>query len=74
MITLLDKLQSHVADIPSSESVSKDGKVSQVVGLVIEATGPRGAVGSLCKIQPDNCDLISAEIGNVGKLDVQICG
>ncbi len=62
MISLLDKLQTNSVDISRSESVSRDGKVSQVVGLVIEATGPRGAVGSLCKIQSNNCDQIRAEI------------
>lgn len=61
-LSLLDKFQSNLEDIATAETVSKDGKVSQVVGLVIEATGPRGSVGSLCEIESENFGNIRAEI------------
>ncbi len=39
-----------------------DGRVSQVIGLVIEATGPSATIGDLCEIHPNSGEKIPAEI------------
>ena len=62
MTAVIESILNKSKNIQSSNSVSIDGKVSQVVGLVIEATGPQNAVGSLCNIHSQNGSLVRAEI------------
>ena len=62
MSAVIESILNKSNNIQSSNSVSIDGKVSQVVGLVIEATGPQNAVGSLCNIHSQNGSLVRAEI------------
>ena len=62
MSVIIESLINKSERLKSSESYSVDGKVSQVVGLVIEATGPQNAVGSLCNIHSQNGKTVRAEI------------
>ena len=62
MSVTIESFLSKSKKIRTSESVYLDGKVSQVVGLVIEATGPQNAVGSLCNIHSQNGVVVRAEI------------
>ena len=62
MSAIIESLLNKSETIKSNESLAVDGKVSQVVGLVIEATGPQNAVGSLCNIHAHNGTVIRAEI------------
>lgn len=56
--------------IGNAQSINIDGKVSQVIGLVIEATGPNGSVGDLCEIHTTVGRTVRAEI--VGFKDSRI--
>lgn len=39
------------------------GKVSEIVGLVVEGNGPAASIGEMCEIFPDNiCEAIQAEV------------
>ncbi len=62
MSAIIESLLKKTENIKSSESIAIDGKVSKVVGLVIEATGPQNAVGSLCNIHSHNGTKVRAEI------------
>ena len=62
MSVIIESLLKKTDNIKSSDAVAIDGKVSQVVGLVIEATGPQNAVGSLCNIHSHNGTKVRAEI------------
>ena len=62
MTEIIELIQKQTQKINSADSILIDGKVSQVVGLVIEATGPQNAVGSLCNIHAYNGTVIRAEI------------
>ena len=51
------------ARLEDSHTIRKNGKVNQVIGLIIESDGPAGSVGELCNIYPpDKSDPIPAEI------------
>lgn len=53
----------HFAELVQTNSMLRlDGKVSNVVGLVIEASLPEATLGELCRIHPRNGDVIRAEI------------
>jgi len=49
-------------DLSQSELTIRDGKVIQVIGLVIEATLPGGRMGELCNIYSENGEVIRAEV------------
>jgi len=42
------------AAVDRSVPISQQGKVSNVVGLVISSTGPSTSIGEVCRIYPDN--------------------
>ncbi|MAJ43332.1 MAG: EscN/YscN/HrcN family type III secretion system ATPase [Candidatus Marinimicrobia bacterium] len=62
MSVIIESLIKKTNNIKSGETIAIDGKVSQVVGLVIEATGPQNAVGSLCNIHAQHGKKVRAEI------------
>lgn len=54
------KLLRQVGEV---EPIKQNGRVVQVIGLVIESQGPAGSVGELCYIRPGNgAPLVPAEI------------
>jgi len=62
MSQIIESLLKKTDSIKQKNTTSLDGKVSKVIGLVIEATGPQNAVGSLCNIHCDSDKTIRAEI------------
>ncbi len=55
-----EKLVRQVEDV---EPIKQNGRVVQVIGLVIESQGPAGSVGELCHIAQNNgAKLVPAEI------------
>jgi len=56
-------LSEAVAKLDDIDPIRLHGKVTQVVGLVIEATGPAVSVGDVCYVHPrDGEDPIQAEV------------
>ena len=55
-------LNRYVPVVEKIRSIRSQGKVTQVVGLVIEGYCPDAAVGTLCEIYPQNCAPIPAEV------------
>jgi flagellum-specific ATP synthase len=62
MLSNLNKCDSIIENIGKFDAVYMDGKVIQVVGLVIEATLPEGKVGELCEIYPPSGRPVRAEV------------
>jgi len=46
------RFQKYHRVIENSVSISQQGKVKQVIGLVISSTGPSTSIGEICKIYP----------------------
>ncbi|MCF7740256.1 MAG: flagellar protein export ATPase FliI [Candidatus Marinimicrobia bacterium] len=62
-MVIANKLQEHSDQIDETDSVlTIEGKVSKVIGLIIEASLPDGTMGELCKIRTRTGDFIRAEI------------
>ncbi len=62
-MVIANKLQEHADQIDETDSVlTIEGKVSKVIGLIIEASLPDGTMGELCKIRTRTGDFIRAEI------------
>lgn len=55
--------QQLIDRIPSLPTFYPEGRVSQVVGLTIEADGPACTVGELCRIKGDDGDLLCEVVG-----------
>lgn len=55
-------LERYLSVVEKTNPVRLHGKVTQVVGLVIEGYCPNASVGSLCKIHPQNGPSIPAEV------------
>ncbi len=62
MQQVLDRFTDYAELVQSSTMFRMDGKVSNVVGLVIEASLPGAIMGELCQIHPQRGALIRAEI------------
>ncbi len=62
MLTLQDLFDNHIARISELNPVSVDGKVKQITGVVIEATGKNVSVGDVCEIFTRQGTKIKAEI------------
>jgi len=62
-------LRKYINQIPNMDFVSSFGKVTKVVGLVIEAEGVSASVGELCRII--TMDLMT---GNQVDVDVEVVG
>ncbi|HMA61992.1 MAG TPA: flagellar protein export ATPase FliI [bacterium] len=62
-MVIANNLQEHANQIDETDSVlTIEGKVSKVIGLIIEASLPDGTMGELCKIRTRTGDFIRAEI------------
>jgi flagellum-specific ATP synthase len=59
---LTPKLDRRLDQLDIVEPYRIDGRVTQVVGLVIEATCPDGSVGDLCAIDVEGGEPITAEV------------
>src|SRR5512137_429103 len=62
MLTKKIDLSRYMPAVESARSIRFHGKVTQVVGLVIEGYCPGAAVGSLCEIYPRGGEPIPAEV------------
>lgn len=62
MIELREKFERHSIGIKAINPIRVDGKVSQITGLVIEATSQHGTVGDICEIVINPTLSIRAEI------------
>ena len=62
MQQILTRFDDYSQNLAVSSSIRVDGKVSNVVGMVIEASLPGGTMGELCGIHTLAGDLIRAEI------------
>lgn len=62
MERLKKKFGSYLDHLDLLDTIQLDGKVSQVLGLVIEATLPDGTLGELCEIYKKTGGIIRAEI------------
>lgn len=68
MSSVFDKYRSAVSEC---SILSQQGKVTQVIGLVISSTGPSTSIGELCKIYPqEGGEAVLAEV--VGFKDRQV--
>jgi flagellum-specific ATP synthase len=61
MLTRID-LKRYMAGVDAVKQIKFQGKVTQVVGLVIEGYCPDAAVGTLCEIQGTTGERIPAEV------------
>ena len=43
-------LDKYLARIKTAEDIREYGEVTQVIGLTIEANGPRANIGEICRI------------------------
>ena len=48
--------------IKTSSFVKKTGKISQIIGLIIESNGPGVSIGSICTIQSKNRPPVEAQV------------
>ncbi len=55
-------MSKYIAAVESAKSIRMHGKVSQVVGLVIEGYCPDTSVGTICEIRPVDGEPIPAEV------------
>lgn len=62
MRTLSDKFSQHLDLIEHLSPVRVDGKVSQIAGMIIEASANSGSIGDLCYIHTGRQKQIKAEI------------
>jgi len=56
------KFNSILDSIDVIDTVTHEGRISQIIGLVIEATGLEGSLGDLCSIRTKDNRTIQAEI------------
>ena len=56
------KFNSILDSIDLIDTVTHEGRISQIIGLVIEATGLEGSLGDLCSIRTKDNRTIQAEI------------
>lgn len=59
---IFPSLQSAAALIENASLHEVSGRVTQVVGLVVESNGPNARVGDLCMIETGHGELIRAEV------------
>lgn len=50
METLVDKIARYKNILENTETIKVNGKVSDVIGLVIVSTGPNVSLGEVCKV------------------------
>ena len=62
MYELKSKFENYLHNLDELNPVRVDGRVSQITGLVIEATAHEGTVGDTCEIRMDNQKPVKAEI------------
>ncbi|MHB2147767.1 flagellar protein export ATPase FliI [Calditrichota bacterium LG25] len=62
MLSLQEKFERHFHRLDELSPISVDGKVKQITGVVIEATGRNGSVGDVCEIFTRSNKTIKAEI------------
>ncbi len=56
------KFNSILESIDVIDTVPSEGRISQIIGMVIEASGIEGSLGELCSIRTKNNKIVQAEI------------
>lgn len=59
MFNLTDITDSIARDINSYDTVSKTGKLTQMIGLVLESNGPKVPVGEICFLKDSQGNVVS---------------
>ncbi len=62
MEALAKKFESYATRVDDLDAVRVDGKVSQIAGIVIEASAKTGTIGDVCEIRISGKEPIRAEI------------
>ena len=62
MVNLESNIETKIEKYCNDDFVFMDGKVTQVVGLVIEAALPGGKLGELCEIYTEDNQVVRAEV------------
>ncbi len=57
-----NKIQPYVQAIINAEPMRVHGKITEVIGLLIESTGPSASVGDVCKIEKNGKKIGDAEV------------
>ncbi|WP_088005925.1 flagellar protein export ATPase FliI [Indiicoccus explosivorum] len=56
------KAEELISRIPSIRTLKKSGRVSRVVGLMVESQGPESSIGDICHIRLSDGGTIAAEV------------
>ncbi|PIZ67035.1 MAG: EscN/YscN/HrcN family type III secretion system ATPase, partial [Candidatus Marinimicrobia bacterium CG_4_10_14_0_2_um_filter_48_9] len=62
MNNLTTRLAHYSKSLSAMDSIQVDGRVTQVIGMVIEASLPKGTLGDICNIMRRSGASIRAEI------------
>ena len=71
MLNFTEQLTQYSERVPFINNYKIVGKVTKVVGLIIEATLPDATLGELCDIYRRNGTIIRAEV--VGFVKIEFC-
>ncbi len=55
-------LSPYISSLKNVEPLKCYGRVSEITGIIIKATGIKASVGESCRIYTDNCTLLNADI------------
>ncbi len=61
--SLSSRLEHYSSRVKESKIVKINGRVSNVVGLIIESRGPLSPLGGLCEIETENGPILSEVVG-----------
>ena len=56
-------LSPYIDAVSTIDPLKVYGKVVEITGIIIKATGIRASIGESCKIFPDNTSSVDAEVG-----------
>ena len=56
------RFQPYIQAISNSEPMQVHGKITEVIGLLIESTGPSASVGDVCTLEKNGCIVGKAEV------------
>ena len=55
-------IKKYLSYVETSSFVKKTGKISQIIGLIIESNGPGVSIGSICTIRSKNRSPVEAQV------------
>ena len=56
------RIQPYLNAVTNAEPIRVHGKIAEVIGLLIESTGPAASVGDLCLIEKNGEEVGRAEV------------